>query len=62
MNTIIATNALCAPKWQGLQAVMADVGSLYQMGMLVAVQSVMQRQETMMDILKCAAFSMSTLS
>ena len=62
MNTIIATNALCAPKWQGLQAVMADVGSLYQMGMLLAVQSVMQRQETMMAILKCAAFSMSTSS
>ena len=51
---IVEANSLAAPRWQSLDALIGDTQSLFELGLLTTARSLMQAQEEMMAIVKCA--------
>ncbi len=52
---IVEADALAAPRWQGLDALIGDTQSLFELGLLSTARSLMQAQEEMMALIKCAS-------
>ena len=50
---IVEADALAAPRWQSLGALIGDTQSLFELGLLTTARSLMQAQEEMMALIKC---------
>ena len=50
---IVEADALVAPRWRSLEALVCDTQSLFELGMLSTARSLMQAQEEMMALVKC---------